>query len=550
MIDAFANDLKEIVDHARWRRDDSWSRQWFADFLGRLCKKELFLPPLLAYNLRSAAERGERVMGDKMASIGDPAAWEGFMLWAHAMTVGRLRPAEPSRSPARDAAAFRLASLIAQTLMARIDVSALRTGESRTAFEPAVLLGFEVKRLTGRLINPNPLMQVWSFLEPCVSANRFQEIVSLSGLMAVERRPRGEIDPFLAKLLSSKHERATEATPRVQGSLPIARSQRRFFADFGEFEKRDLGPLPGEMARLAPSELLIYKEGMRRDGVGAERKNEGFKRDDVRTQRKSDGVRRESANARRGADRTAARDQTRNTYRMLFLLRAANSALLQRYHRDTDHSQMEPAVHLQLDLHDEPEDHCLFSPPAPPVISWYRALLVEIAHQFASLAVELGWSTTVSLHRHDGGRIEKAFLESEQTESLAHSKTAALESLVAACPRAFTAARLSPASWVEVHATVPLHVDLWVRVVVGRELSRRGTLPASASHHLQALHQRFARVEKMPSGHWGIEVAETCEPNRRPDITDFPFADASPTTSASVILRKVLRLETLDDGIT
>ena len=79
----------------------------------------------------------------------------------------------------------------------------------------------------------------------------------------MERRPRGEIDPFLAKLLSSEGEWGSGGSPRIQGSVPLANHPREFFAGSGEPDKRDLGPLPGELSRLAYSELLVYIEGTR-----------------------------------------------------------------------------------------------------------------------------------------------------------------------------------------------------------------------------------------------------------------------------------------------
>ena len=123
---------------------------------------------------------------------------------------------------------------------------------------------------------------------------------------------------------------------------------------------------------------------------------------------------------------------------------------------------MEPSVHLQLDFVDEPDDHCLSEPPAPPVVSWYRAVLVELVHQFLREFVVAGWSITVSLYHHDGGWVGNSFLDAEENERLASSwKECARESCGGESSRLHGGASSRTSAAVRLE-TPPLDVDLWV----------------------------------------------------------------------------------------
>ena len=173
MHDASASHLKVVIEHGRWVRGDSWSRRTGSKaFFSGCVIKGCFCRhcwPTTCDRRRSA---GERLMGKSVPSKGHAESWALFMEWAHAETVGRLRPADASRSGVRDEAAFQLGSLISLNLMACVDISSLRGGRG---FDPAELLRLEAIRLTGLERTAMRLCRAWSHVEKCVIAGSFQE---------------------------------------------------------------------------------------------------------------------------------------------------------------------------------------------------------------------------------------------------------------------------------------------------------------------------------------------------------------------------------------
>ena len=88
--DPLKSALRVLAGHAIWTRDMAWAQQWYDGFLKPLFAEELYLPPLLAFDLRSAAERGERRHGKFAVARADLSDWKEFMLWMHSVTVERL----------------------------------------------------------------------------------------------------------------------------------------------------------------------------------------------------------------------------------------------------------------------------------------------------------------------------------------------------------------------------------------------------------------------------------------------------------------------------
>ena len=61
--DSLHASLRVIAGHGIWLRDAAWTERWFHSFLSPLYAEGLFLPPLFAYDLCSAAAPGERRYG-------------------------------------------------------------------------------------------------------------------------------------------------------------------------------------------------------------------------------------------------------------------------------------------------------------------------------------------------------------------------------------------------------------------------------------------------------------------------------------------------------
>jgi hypothetical protein len=176
-----AADVLAIADCAVWSRSPDWSHRCFPRFLAGLYGEGLFLPPLLAYELRSAAELSEHVLGKNASLGGDLGARSSLVRWAHGVTVGRLSASASDWADARERAAFRLASAVALSLMDRVDVSPLRGSDG---FDPRGLVALELGRLRGRRHGSGCLAEAWSFIESVSRTGRFHELVPLTESLA------------------------------------------------------------------------------------------------------------------------------------------------------------------------------------------------------------------------------------------------------------------------------------------------------------------------------------------------------------------------------
>lgn len=494
--------LRILVGHAIWSRDVTWAQQWFQTFLKPLFADGLFLPPLLAFDLRSAAERGERRYGKFADSRADLPSWKEFMLWMHSITVERLPPGVGAHADSRNAAALRVAKILALNLMCRTDVSSLRTTDH---FDAAAAVIHEAQRIQGDAGAAERHGPMWAVIEQIVKTERFEDLIpSCESLTANERRAV-PIDPFLPKLLmDSKSKRSNLQEPPIQGRVRQADSPRKILAAAGEFARRDLGGLPDNLGRLAPTELLLLHEAFR---GGA-------------TQHpivESDG------------------------FRTLFLLRASQSGLLQRFHYDTESAHTQPTVCLEIELADDPNDHRLSDPPRPPTISHYRAVVVHLFHQFARLANEFEWSLHAVLTHNTMTLRHQSTLDRQEIQQLANSAKEAIEPLVSRCPSAFVAARsrqpIQRASLAEPEG----EFDLAIRIVVGPESIDRDDRIQRAN--VRARVERAIRVERRRDGSWGWSVSDACGNAQRLDVTEFSWDIDEPATLATKLIMETLGVE-------
>lgn len=468
LIEPLHSALRVLAEHATWTRDPRWLQQWFEEFLNPLYAEGLFVPPLLAFELRSAAERGERRMGKFLASRAYPLKWREFALWIHSLTVVQLSPGAAARKEMRTESALRIARCLALNLMAQVDVSVFRTDRAFDA-KSAVLL--EARRLEG---DPSAVQQfsaVWSIIDETVRTGRFSDLVPFCRSRSTSQQRTLAIDPFLAKLLKvSEAKRSKVSEPPVQGRILQADSLRKSLAATGEFARRDLGGLPGNLGRLAPTELLLLHEAF-------------------------------------GTTAPSRPPTDSNGFRTLFLMRASQSGLLQRFQYDTETANTEPSVCILIELNDDPHDHRLSDATRPPVVSYYRALLVHLFHQFSLIAEEFQWNTRVSLVHNASNSRHQIDLNPAEIQELRESPPQAADYLISNCPTAFVAARFhSPALRVQ-STTLTSSFDLIIRIVIGRETPVEQE--QQQSHLLRTRKERGMRVECL-AGNWGWASSDDC----------------------------------------
>ena len=501
--DPFQSSLRVLAGHAIWTRDMAWAQQWFDGFLKPLFAEGLFLPPLLAFDLRSAAERGERRHGKFAVLRADLSNWKEFMLWMHSITVERLPSGTAARAEMRNASAMRIARRLALNLMGRVDVSAFRVGDQFDAYSAVI---FEVQRLQGDAQAAERFDPVCSIISEAVRVQRFNDLVPFCESHSAYDRRMIAVDPFLQKLLivpDRKHSALSE--PPVQRRIFDAHSPRKILAAAGEFARRDLGGLPDNLGRLAPTELLLLHEAFRSDK-------------DQQPAIESDG------------------------FRTLFLLRASQSGLLQRFHFDTELAHTKPTVCLQIELADDPNDHRLSDPPRPPLISYYRAVVVHLFHQFARIAEEFQWSLQGVIAHNSSSSRNRVVLEShDEIQELAASTQKAFDTLVLNCPSAFVAARCHSDSGRTQPGAPAGDFDLAIRMVVGREshdLDDQLQRP-----RIQAMNERGVRVERRRDGTWGWSSSDDCASAECLDVLDFSWDIDDPAAIATKLILETLGAE-------
>lgn len=491
--------LRVLVGHAVWTRDPTWVQQWFQGFLKPLYAEGLFLPPLLAFDLRSAAERGERRHGKLAVARSDLSNWKEFMFWMHSITVERLPAGAAARLEMRNASAMRIARRLALNLMGRVDVSAFRVSGQFDAHSAVVL---ESQRLQGGTQAAERLARLWSVINESVRDQRFDDLVPFCETHLANDGRTVPVDPFLSKLLIVPDiRRAALSEPPIRGRIVHADSPRKMLAAVGEFARRELGGLPDNLGRLAPTELLLLHEAFRSS-------------EDQRPDIESDG------------------------FRTLFLLRASQSGLLQRFHYDTELAHTSPTVFIQIELADDPNDHRLSDPPHAPVISYYRAIVVHLFHQFARIAAEFQWSLQGVIAHNASNSRHRVALESHEMQELGESTQKSFDRLVSICPSAFVAARYHSDSQRILDGASTGEFDLAIRIVVGRELHDRDD--RLQWPRIQTRTERGVRVERHRGGTWGWSSSDDCGSAQSLDVLDFSWETDDPAAIATVLILETL----------
>ena len=396
---------------------------------------------------------------------------------------------------------MKLARRMSLNLMARADVSSFRTHQE---FDPASAVVLELQRINGDLQASERLNPIWAVIDDAVKSLTFSELIPFCDSHAVHDRLNGAIDPFLSKLLFVQNPKTSVfRAPPIHGRSVRADSPRKSLAAAGEFARRELGDLPDNLGRLAPTELLLLHESFRDGGARSVIQSDGF--------------------------------------RSLFLLRASQSGLLQRFQHDTESAHTEPVVCIQIELVDDPNDHRLSDPSHPPHISYYRAVVVHLFHQWARTANELRWSLQAIFVHNASNSKSRVVLEPREVQDLGESTVKTFDRLSSTCPSAFVAARSQPTSRQIQLPQLAVEFDLAIRIVVGPESDSRDD--RLLWNGVQTKDEIGIRTERGPKGEWGFSILDKCgsAPSRR--IEDFSCDTDDPAAIASEIIVATLGLE-------
>lgn len=453
------DNLNLISDFAIWRRSAEWSCQWWNDFYMPLIGAGYFLPPLIAYDILSAGERGERRQGRFISKRNSLANWGMFLDWANRTILGCLSHKALSDPCKRKKSALRFASVLSCRLVELVDVSALRKNGS---FDPFDLFDREIESLKGNV--DKVFEDCWKSLESLLAKSNFAEIIPLADSVYFADRNSDEVDPFICCFLRKPYMFFNFEEPPIRGSEPRADNPRKSISPTGEFSKRDLGTLPDDLGRLAPSELAI----LFRAYDGKQGGSKGTQR--VRCKR-------------------------------LFLNRAIKGELWQNFSHSVRSSHMEPSVLVQIDFMDNLELHRFLDPPSPPVVSWYRALLVEVIHQYSKLAKVFRWAINFEVNHYLGRTLARAFIGADNIDDLNESNEKCFMLLAKTIPRAFSSRfYLKPGS--SNNTEMPEEFDFWIRLVIGNNAD----LPEKEikAQHVRASLDSGLRLERFRSGDVGL----------------------------------------------
>lgn len=227
----------------------------------------------------------------------------------------------------------------------------------------------------------------------------------------------------------------------------------------------------------------------------------------------------------------------RVAYRTLFLYRAVHGHLLQRYSQSVKPAEMEPVVHVQVDLLDTPESHRLSDPPNAPVISWYRAIAVEVVHTLARLSKPFCWDVTFRVQSGDEPRVASATFPASVLGGLGVSRYRALELLAAGIPEAFASRRGVRRDAYEVEHVEVSEVDLWLRVVLGARDHDGGE--SFLRQRPLASHERGIRIERLRNGDYGLAVSDAAVDAHLLHL-DLSRRSASPIAVAKEVVSELL----------
>ncbi len=510
--------LAALSAHAIWSRDPAWLQVWYDRYYAPACRDSLFLPPLLALDLCSAMDRGVRKPGSRATARNGFTAWSDFLEWLNARALAALETRTTSISGPFSPGTWRILRSFGLALLNRDWRCPPEFASRSGGLLPEAILAAESARCDGE--GPCPALDdCWVSLDQDAIRGSLKVWIPEGVLLSLGRPQGGDVDPFLVKLLYDEMEPERDTPKSITGSKPKSQHHRMRLGAAGEFAKRDLGGLPSDLGRLAPTELMYLAAGDPPAPAAAAPRG------------------RLTAPPRP----TGIEIPRERALRARFVMKMSQGGLLQRFSRVRDPSVMEPHGRLHVEITDRPELHQLHESGHPPLISWYRAVLIQLVHQLARLCAEAGWSIEVALVHSFGENLAAAIIPSDHRDHLAASVAEARDLVIGVCPDAFRAGWASPSRSLPAISPFPPEMDFGIRVQLGGTCEQDHA--AKESLHFRPRVHWAARVEKAHSGVWGMALGNDVSEAPTLEITEMNCMDDNPATAAACVLRSLLGIE-------
>jgi hypothetical protein len=518
MTSATEEKLGKLAHHSIWTRDLVWLRKWHDDIFVPACSEGTITAPLAALDICSALDRGVQREGEFAAKREGYAQWLRFL--GEINQSGSARDATARSLVTQKATAIHRRTLRAFSL-ALMNENWVATHDYWTSSGPSLagrLLDAEVARLDGRN-QTDSLDELWAVIDAAAVGGRLSNCLPPSIWAYLRNRTSKPIDPFLFSLLESFPEAESLTAPSIVGSNPQAIHHRRRIGPSGEFARRDLGSLPSNLARLAPTELMFFSGSA--------------KAEPERITREAPTPRGRKSNGRFTSEPARG---TGSALRSLFVMKTIEGRLLQRFSYEADPSTMEPSAMLQVEIADCAEYHLLPADDGVPMITWFRAVAVHLANTFARIAARSRWSVTTALVHSFNGRHACGLLPPNSRDSLASSCSDALDFLTLSNPRAFQSGWPGAVDRPAPEAKRRPEIDYCLRIVLGAP-EAAAELPGGLL--VNARQQCGVRIERAPNGNWGLESASETAAAPTLGVRDLEHAVDDPAEAAQIILRSV-----------
>jgi hypothetical protein len=510
--------LEFLANHAVWTRDAKWLRHWYDSVFVPVCAEGLIPPPLAALDLCSSMDRGMHREGRQASGREGYNEWCDFLGSINASVKVSLSEQRSLNSLRQGALAHQALRAFTLSLMSREWMIAQKYWNKSGEVVAQQLLGDEVARLSNGSTN-EMLNQIWAVLDLAAVQKALHNFLPPGVWVSLKNRNIKAVDPFLFPLLGLQAAGEAMRTPAIQGSKPHAIHTRRRLGATGDFAKRDLGQLPSNLARLAPTELMLFAEA----AESAIPKPNG----------------KSSSKRERAADGKFAKPSpliSAAALRSLFIMKTSEGRLLQRFSHEAEPSVMEPMGMLQVEIADDTESHLLPINSDVPTISWFRAVAVHLIHCFARFAASARWGLCTAFTYSFNHRVSTGLISSNYREVLAESVSNTLDLLVATNPRAFQAGWPGLGEQLPPENLHPQEMDYCLRIVLGSPDSW-SELPSELL--VRPRQQWSARVEKAVNGRWGVAHGNEIATAQALAVLDVDQTEAQPEVVAEIIVNSI-----------
>ena len=519
MATVVESNLEILAQYAVWTRDAAWLREWYETIFVPACAETSIAAPLAALDICSAMDRGAPREGKRAARRPGYAGWRQFLEEINDRHQPRLveqrggSPIKPTIIARRTLRAFNLSLMSREWNVTQDPWPSIGHGSA------AQLLAAEAARLAGT-VNDGMLEQVWAVLDADATGQHLHAYLPPATWLNLKNRTAKTSDPFLFPLLELTAEADDLKPPAIWGSNPQAIHSRRRIGATGEFAKRDLGQLPSDLARLAPTELMFFAEAARTS--------------DAKPKSTTPHQRRRSADGKYADELPPISSAA---LRSLFVMKTSEGRLLQRFSYEADPSTMEPTGMLHVEIADSAEHHILDPKSGAPDITWFRAVAVHLVHQYARFAAKSHWAVASALTYSFSGKRSTGLIPPHYREALAESPNNAFNLLVSANARAFHAGWPGLSEHLPPENSHPPEMDYCLRIVLGTPDS---ALAPTNGLAVRARQQRGTRIEKAANGRWGLTTTNATAAAQALAVLDLDQTDTDPASVAAIILRAIL----------